>query len=65
MIFFSEFNFFILAVKSKWVKLGKSVIKKHRSVLSLPKNQNKLNFFSVTDVYQKNFKVLGDFGFFL
>ena len=54
MIFFSEFFLFILAEKSKWVKLGKSVIKKHRSVLSLPNNPNKLNIiFCYGDISEK------------
>ena len=40
---------------NKWVKLGKSVIKKHRSVLSLPKNQNKLNIlFRYGDISEKH-----------
>ena len=57
MIFFSETNFFYLAVLSKWVKLGKRVINKHKNVLSLPKNQNKLkNYFLLRRYIRKTLK---------
>ena len=46
----------------KWTKLGKSVIEKYKSVMSLPKNQKK-NFFAM-EICQKIFEILVDFVFF-
>ena len=46
----------------KWTKLGKSVIEKYKSVMSLPKNQKK-NFFA-TEICLKIFEILVDFVFF-
>ena len=48
----------------KWTKLGKSVIEKYKSVLSLPKNQKKLNNFFATEICEKIFEILVDFVFF-